>query len=72
MVGEAIRTSAVGIAVAAAAQTTILSIQGDAASLVGPIIEKSVRSSLEDCIGSCGLDGNEVSAIAQHEHEMRP
>jgi hypothetical protein len=29
--------------------------------------------SLEDCIGSCdGLDENEVSAIAEHEHEVRP
>ena len=24
--------------------------------------------SLEDCIGMCGLDENEVAAIAEHEH----
>ena len=24
--------------------------------------------SLEDCIGICGLDGEEVAAIAEHEH----
>ena len=24
--------------------------------------------SLEDCIGMCGLDENEVAALAEHEH----
>ena len=24
--------------------------------------------SLEDCIGMCGLDENEVAAISEHEH----
>jgi predicted protein tyrosine phosphatase len=31
-------------------------------------IETSPMISLEDCIGMCGLDADEVAAIGEHEH----
>jgi hypothetical protein len=30
--------------------------------------DASIMISLEDCIGLCGLDEDEVAAIAEHEH----